>query len=360
MLNKATMNWTAKTLTNQIKKDKVNFDCAVQRGHVWDIQKKALLIHSMIAGYPIPALYFAKNENGVYDALDGKQRCTAISQFINGEFELPVDFPVVENENKEEEDFSGCTFEGLSEWAKDAILDTNLLIYYFEDITEDEVREMFYRLNNGKPLSSIELTRVRANSLSAFQDIAKHPAISESVTEKGKARYNDENVSMQMYVICNEEEPDFSTKVFRPVIEAADVTDDQKKEIMDALDYVKNFHDSLNMEGMESKESKRVARKSKSRTHLVSLCYLGKLAIENGISQEGFNGMAYDFFNTTETSKSAAYNKACGAGSARAESVQKRKTAMEELIANYKPEEEKVDQTEEADVEMDMGEQEIA
>ena len=36
MLKKATIPWTAKTLVGQIEKGKVTFDCAVQRGYVWD------------------------------------------------------------------------------------------------------------------------------------------------------------------------------------------------------------------------------------------------------------------------------------------------------------------------------------
>lgn len=338
MLNKATMNWTAKTLRNQISKDKVNFDCAVQRGHVWDNYKKSLLIHSMIEGFPIPPLYFAKSENGVYDALDGKQRCTAIKQFIDGEYELNLEIPPVHNENGEEEDITGATFEALPDWCKDAISDYSLLIYYFEDISEDEVRELFFRLNNGKPLTSIELTRVRADSLANFQKLAKHPAIADSVTDKGKARYNDENMAMQMYVMAYEDEPDFSTKAFRPVIEKAVVTDEQMDEMTAALDYVKGFHDSLNMEGLESKETKRVMRKVKARTHLVSLCYLAIEAIKAGIDQDGFNNMAYTFFNTTSTSVSDVYNSTTGSGSARADSVQKRKAVMADLVANYQPE----------------------
>ena len=38
------INWTAKTLCNQMKKGAVNFDNAVQRSLVWDDSKKSLLI----------------------------------------------------------------------------------------------------------------------------------------------------------------------------------------------------------------------------------------------------------------------------------------------------------------------------
>ena len=37
------IQWTAKTLTNQMNKGKVNFDNAVQRGLVWDNGKRAFL-----------------------------------------------------------------------------------------------------------------------------------------------------------------------------------------------------------------------------------------------------------------------------------------------------------------------------
>lgn len=104
--------------------------------------------------------------------------------------------------------------------------------------------------------------------------------------------------------------------------------------IFSALDYVKAFHDSLSMEGMESKETKRIARKAKSKTHLVSLCYLAKKAIENDISEEDFKKIAYDFFNTTDTSVSPVYNSTVGAGASKKESIKKRMEVMDSLITN--------------------------
>ncbi len=89
------INWTAKALANQMERGKVNFDNAVQRNLVWDDAKKSLLIHSMIYGYAIPAMYFTRDEDGVYDSLDGKQRSNAISGFLHDEFALSADTPAV-------------------------------------------------------------------------------------------------------------------------------------------------------------------------------------------------------------------------------------------------------------------------
>ena len=73
------------------ERGKVNYDNAVQRNLMWDVEKKSLLIHSMIYGHAIPAMYFTRAENGIYDSLDGKQRSNAISEFLRDEFALSAD-----------------------------------------------------------------------------------------------------------------------------------------------------------------------------------------------------------------------------------------------------------------------------
>ncbi len=77
------MNLTCKGLYNRMEKSEINFDCAVQRGLVWDNAKNSLLIHSILYGYSIPAFYMTKNEDGSFDSLDGKQRSNAATQFMD-------------------------------------------------------------------------------------------------------------------------------------------------------------------------------------------------------------------------------------------------------------------------------------
>ena len=169
MLKKANIQWSGKTLRNQIEKEQVSFDCAVQRNPVWDAARKSLLIHSMIEGYPIPPFYFARRNDGKYDALDGQQRSLAIKGYLDGEFPLSEDTPPVTDENGYPVAVTGMVFSELPEWAQDNIKDCSLTIYYFEDITEEEIAELFFRINNGKPLTSVELTRVKAKSILKFQ-----------------------------------------------------------------------------------------------------------------------------------------------------------------------------------------------
>ena len=87
MLKQAKLEWNARQLCRMVQRGEIKFDNAVKRGLVWDVQRKSLLIHSMLTGYPIPPFYAVKG-GGCYDMLDGKQRTNAIVDFISGKFEL--------------------------------------------------------------------------------------------------------------------------------------------------------------------------------------------------------------------------------------------------------------------------------
>lgn len=126
MLKKANIQWSGKTLRNQIEKGQVSFDCAVQRNPVWDMSRKSLLIHSMIEGYPIPPFYFARKDDGKYDALDGQQRSLSIKGYLDGEFPLSDDTPQVIDENGFPVTVSRLKFSELPEWAQDNIKDYSL------------------------------------------------------------------------------------------------------------------------------------------------------------------------------------------------------------------------------------------
>ena len=55
-MTKMNINWTAKTLMNQMNKGNVNFDNAVQRNLVWDINKKGSFSHQRITNRRLHAL----------------------------------------------------------------------------------------------------------------------------------------------------------------------------------------------------------------------------------------------------------------------------------------------------------------
>ena len=328
MIKKANIQWTAKQLCKMMEKGTVTFENSVQRGLVWDIKRKSLLIHSMMVGYPIPAFYAAKSENG-YDLLDGKQRSNAISDFVNGKFEL-TDIPDIKIEQGFE-DYNGDIFENLPEDLKDEILGYSLTCYFFTEIDEEEINEMFFRLNNGKPLTAIEITRVKAKSLEKIKEIGKHELFNTALSAKALTKYTHEDIVIKAWTVLFNDDFSLETKDIRPLMESIDITDTQAETISKAFTRILDAHKSL-IE-YDTKESIKAAKRLLTRTHLVSCIPVALQSIEDDISFADFGEFIGEFFAGKKSSSiNDEYNYAAGSGSAKAENVQKR---IEILKANY-------------------------
>ena len=58
--------------------------------NLWPIQKKALLIDSILQDIDVPKLYFNKTEDGDLEVVDGTQRLWTIWGFLDGEFPIQI------------------------------------------------------------------------------------------------------------------------------------------------------------------------------------------------------------------------------------------------------------------------------
>lgn len=332
-IKKANIQWSAKQLTKSIEKGTVTFDNAVQRGYVWDNDRKSLLIHSMIEGYPIPAFFAAKDENG-YSMLDGKQRSNAIADYINGKYELS-NLPEVAFEDGEENtiDINDLDFAGLPEEFQDRIKDYSLTVYYFDGITDEEINELFFRLNNGKPLSAIELTRVKAKSLTIIKDIAKHEIFTSTLTEKAINKYTNEDIVIKSWAILTQDTPNLETKNIRPMIETADITEEQAENLKSVYDKVLEVYTALT--ATEDKQDKKIAKRITTRTHLISLIPIISKQINNSAwdTVQFTNWVRHFFSGTKSATISEEYNEAARSASGKTENVKKR---LEVITADFR------------------------
>lgn len=332
MLKKANIQWSAKQLTKSMEKGTINFDNSVQRGLVWDNERKSLLIHSMIENYPIPAFYASKDENG-YSMLDGKQRSNAIADFINSKFSL-TGVPEIITESEESTDINGLTFAELSEELQDAIKDYSLTVYYFDGITEDEITEMFFRLNNGKPLTAIELTRVKAKSIDKIKELSKHDLFTSTLTEKAISKYTNEDIVIKSWALLNTENPSFETKSIRPLVETADITEQQANDITVVYSRILQAYTDIKEAG--DKEALKIAKRVITRTHLLSLIPVVLKSINDNIGIEQFEEFIMEFFKGKKSASiNEIYNTAAGSGSAKAENIKKRITAITEAYEGF-------------------------
>lgn len=351
MLKRANINWNAKQLVKMIEKESIRFDNAVQRGFVWDNKRNSLLIHSMIEGYPIPPFYAAKKE-GVYDFLDGKQRSNAIHKFIRGEYAL-TELPSVTLEDGTEIDISGMTFDELPEEIQDTILSYSLTIYYFDDITDDQITEMFARLNNGKPLTAIELTRVRAKSIETIRELGKHTLFDVALSDKAINRYTNEDIVIKTWVMLNKKNPCLDTKVLRPITEEAEFTENDIETITRVFDTILACYNYIMQLEENSKVHAKIAKRLITRTHLITVTPLVRQCLDMNLSVEDLAKFFLSFFNGKKGATNYdKYNSHCTSGSGHESSVAMRLDAVNDAWKKFEKEnvvkpEEKVEAVEE-------------
>lgn len=157
---KTTLNWTVKNLKSMYEgKNTLQMDHVIQRqSGQWDGDKlkKSLLVHSILANYPVPPVYCLKEavseKDYSYSILDGKQRITTIFDYIDGRYPLDEETPSVVIDEVTYE-LGGKYFTDLDTECQQEILRFKFTIYGFEDADDDLIEEIFFRLNNSTPLS---------------------------------------------------------------------------------------------------------------------------------------------------------------------------------------------------------------
>lgn len=334
MLKETRTTWTIKRLAKEVKKGNVKFDNAVQRSLVWTKDQKSLLIDSVLEGYPIPPVYASKNDDGKFDMLDGKQRINTFIEFINDEFGLTKVVNEIDCEEEGEKvDIVGLKFSELPEEFRDRICDYTIEIKQYEGITDEETNELFRRINNGKPLSAIELTRVKAKSLPIIQEIANHDIFTHALTAKAFSRYTHEDIVIKAYAELFTENPSFETKVIRPLMEEMEVTEEQKNQLIVGFDKLLEAYTTLKSREIadeeESKKRDRVCKRMLTRTHLLALM---PLAVDDNITATDLAEFCYKFFYGTKTTINEVYNANASRGTGKAESVQNR---LREIKKSY-------------------------
>jgi len=81
-------------LVNLYKDGDLEINPAFQRFYRWSHAQKVRLIESILLGIPLPSIFVAQRENGVWDLVDGLQRISTILSFMS---ELKTETEEVEN-----------------------------------------------------------------------------------------------------------------------------------------------------------------------------------------------------------------------------------------------------------------------
>lgn len=125
-----------------------------QRNAVWDVERKSLLIESMMLRIPLPMFYVSEDKDGIWEVVDGLQRLTTIRDFILGPDSDGKGFRLKGLE------FWGGSFDGKDFYSIERRLETSRIVNNImeaelsftiinPDTPETVKRNIFKRINTG-------------------------------------------------------------------------------------------------------------------------------------------------------------------------------------------------------------------
>jgi hypothetical protein len=118
-----------------------------QRGKVWSLKKKQKFLDSILKGWHVPVLYFRKVGDETFECVDGQQRLTTIWEFFDNKIQLS---------QESKKTYGGPLYEKLKPSISDKFDDYILQIEEIEEAADDEVKELFQRLQLGTALNTPE------------------------------------------------------------------------------------------------------------------------------------------------------------------------------------------------------------
>ena len=172
------------------EREEIITDPEYQRnGGVWTLEKKKLLIDSIINNYDIPKIYFhqfsreEKRTTGKsYAIIDGKQRLEAIWGFIEGEFCLEDDFQYQDNPNLQ---LGGLSYDDLAKEYPKILINFDSFVLPIIGVQTDDldlIEDMFSRLNEAAPLNAAEKRNAFGGDMvKAIRDVANHRFFTQKV-----------------------------------------------------------------------------------------------------------------------------------------------------------------------------------
>jgi hypothetical protein len=213
-------------IINMYQADELDIHPSFQRVYRWSAQQKSSLIESILLGIPLPSIFVATRDDGVWDVVDGVQRLSTILQFagvLKDDKNKKVETLVLE-EPKFLKSMKGRTFDGKSKESFDsalriefkrAKLGVNIISKGSDKTTK---YELFQRLNgNGSPLSEQEMRNCilvleDINFYEQFKALAEFVPYCDSVaiSERGMKEAYDMDLALRFLIFSSLPVAEFS------------------------------------------------------------------------------------------------------------------------------------------------------
>jgi predicted RNA-binding protein with PUA-like domain len=147
-----TKNFSLRNVLDMIDDDALELAPDFQRNRVWKRRQKSRLIESLLLQIPLPAFYFAEDEDGLLRVVDGLQRLSTIHSFVREEGVVLRDLEYLTDED-------GKHFRDLSQALQRRLYNAQIVVHVIDPSTPDDVKyDIFKRINTGgEPLNAMEI-----------------------------------------------------------------------------------------------------------------------------------------------------------------------------------------------------------
>lgn len=383
-MRKFSKGYAIKTVFTNLKNEKYSFDYPIQRaGGQWTDLQKSLLIHSIACDYPVPPIYalggtriVGDKEKQVLYILDGKQRLTNIESFLKDEFRLDKETPtfIIDDEQFELAEYK---YSELPDKVKESIELFSIDIVKLEDALDEEIEDVFYRLNNGTSLTQQQKAKAKLGKEMALRlkNAMEHPMMLDKgkewelqndkksphnvvFTELQRKQAQDEVALVQSMMLIDDsfEVGKFGTKEVSDY--TASLRDSNKDVVLENLQKALDLLHEVLGEGVKEKQLLK-------KINFPFVVYASHKANEKGLSAHTFkywieafkaklvskeNGV---YLDGAENPNAWLYKIGSGAGATKAEKVAQRLKATQNELENfYKELEEEMKEEEKARLEI--------
>lgn len=125
-----------------------------QRLYRWTLEQKSRFIESILLGLPLPALFVAEDEDGIWELVDGLQRVSTVLEFMgllkDPDGTLREPFRASFSTEARLSELDGCTFKDLSLSARLSIKRASCRVEVIKVGSSPDIKfEVFERLNTG-------------------------------------------------------------------------------------------------------------------------------------------------------------------------------------------------------------------
>lgn len=195
-LKTETYDFTVSTVVDYIKDNHIYIP-RFQRGYVWNRAQASRLIESLVIQCPIPVIFLSQNSDETLSVIDGNQRLTSISLFLQNEFPLSglTTYP----------ELNGFKFSELDPRFQRHIRNRVIRCIVILKGTHPQIKfDVFERLNTGSvKLNPQELRHgiYDGNLIKTIEQISKNKSFKKATSTTQDKRMKGEEMILRFFAL---------------------------------------------------------------------------------------------------------------------------------------------------------------